>query len=155
VQNWCAKELLQLFEQIDLRNVVGEARFANISTEAGPKPLILIADDEKDLVNALEEFFEKSGYAVATAYNGVEAIEKINREKPHLILLDLMMPVMDGFQVLEQLRRDQKDTPVIVLSGLGEQTGDIAISLGANIYLQKPYSFSELEQQARKLLRSA
>ena len=72
---------MQLFEQIDLRNVVGEARFANISTEAGPKPLILIADDEKDLVNALEEFFEKSGYAVATAYNGVEAIEKINREK--------------------------------------------------------------------------
>ena len=156
MQNWGAKELLQLFEQIDLRNVVGEARFANISTEAGPKPLILIADDEKDLVNALEEFFEKSGYAVATAYNGVEAIEKINREKPRLILLDLMMPVMGGMETLRQIVSRQPHPEVILISALVDaEVAKLALRSGACDYLVKPFNADVLDQSIAACLAVA
>jgi DNA-binding response OmpR family regulator len=112
-----------------------------------PNYKILVVDDEKDLVEVLTLRLEGSGFKVIVAYDGGEALKKVKEENPDLIILDIVMPVMDGFEVLARLRRDAqtKDTPVIVLTCKGESKAIFkAQSLGATDYLIKPFEPSEL-----------
>ncbi len=101
---------------------------------------ILIVEDEEFLVMALKDNLEGEGYVVDVAQNGEEALLRINKERPSLILLDLLMPKRDGYYVLEKVKQDPKlkDIPVIVLSNFGNDTEiKRAIQMGADDYFVK------------------
>jgi class 3 adenylate cyclase len=105
-------------------------------------PKILIVDDEPFNVDYLEQELEDLNYLIMTASNGKEALDQVRSEKPDLILLDIMMPVMDGFEVLEQLKVDPllRNIPVIVISAMNDLESVVkGIQLGAEDYLPKPF----------------
>jgi DNA-binding response OmpR family regulator len=101
---------------------------------------ILIADDEKFINRAYSDTLQRAGYEVIVALNGEEALEKITKEKPDLILLDLIMPKMNGFEVLKKVKSHLKlkDIPVLVLSNLSQETDEAELKrLGAVDFLVK------------------
>ena len=105
---------------------------------------VLIADDERRIINFLTAKLRASGYEVITAGNGEEALEQIQAQEPDLIVLDVMMPRMDGFETLKQLRSFSA-VPVIMLSAKGTNADKIkGLGLGADDYLAKPFSPDEL-----------
>ncbi|MCI4667844.1 MAG: response regulator [Bacteroidia bacterium] len=112
-----------------------------------PQYRILIVDDEPNIVLAIEFLMKQAGYEVAKAYNGLEALEKVNEFKPHLIILDVMMPHMDGFEVARTLRQDDSyfNTKIIFLTAQGTDR-DMAKGYGSggDIYLTKPFDNKEL-----------
>src|SRR5512139_2243879 len=105
-------------------------------------PKILIVDDEPFNVDYLEQELEDADYATIAAVNGQEALLKVQLEAPDLVLLDIMMPVMDGFEVLSRLKADPvtRDIPVIVISASNNLSSVVkGIQLGAEDYLPKPF----------------
>ncbi len=117
---------------------------------------ILVVDDERGLVNALRISLESDNYKVVEAYTGDGAIRKARSEAPDLILLDLMLPDMTGYEICNKLRKDPltKSIPIIMLTGMGE-TGRIAgLDLGANDYITKPFGLTELKTKIRNVLRN-
>ena len=116
---------------------------------------ILVAEDEEVLLNVLKDRFEAEGWEVTTARDGEEAVESIKKTRPDLVLLDLLMPKKDGFEVLKEIRGDPefKTLPIIVvLSNLGSDE-DIkkALALGANDYFVKTqHPMSEIVEKAKK-----
>lgn len=114
---------------------------------------ILICDDEKDIRSALHIYLTQSGYGVLEAKNGLEALEILKREHADLLLLDVMMPVMDGFAVLEELKQSDP-LPVILLTAKGEDEDKIdGLNLGADDYVTKPFNAMELLARVRAVLR--
>ena len=116
---------------------------------------ILVVDDEEHIRRILKFQLEKNGYVVATAENGEVAIEMLRREGADLIILDLMMPKMDGFEVCARLRRDfqSSQTPIIMLTAKSDLPDKIkGLQGGANDYLVKPYSNEELLLRVRNVL---
>jgi class 3 adenylate cyclase len=106
------------------------------------QPKILIVDDEPFNVDYLEQELEDMGYSLITARNGIEALEQVRSEKPDLILLDIMMPIMDGFAVLNELKKDAylRHIPVVVISAVNDLESVVkGIKLGAEDYLPKPF----------------
>lgn len=121
---------------------------------AGEK--ILIADDEEHIVELLKFNLEKSGYKVLVAMNGEEAIEKAKNEMPHLILLDLMLPKIDGYDVCKELRRNEgtQNICIIMLTAKSEELDKIlGLELGADDYITKPFSVRELIARIKAVLR--
>ncbi len=117
---------------------------------------ILVVDDERGLVDALRISLESENYKVVEAYTGDGAIRKARSEAPDLILLDLMLPDMTGYEICNKLRKDPltKSIPIIMLTGIGE-TGRIAgLDLGANDYITKPFGLTELKTKIRNVLRN-
>ncbi|MDP2730011.1 MAG: response regulator transcription factor [Dehalococcoidales bacterium] len=116
---------------------------------------ILVADDEINILRFLRAHLEAGGYEVFTAIDGTEAIEKIDLQMPGLILLDIKMPRMDGFEVCRRLR-EWSNIPVIMLTSLGN-TSDIvkAFDLGADDYVLKPFKVEELGARIKSVLRRA
>ncbi len=108
---------------------------------------ILAVDDEKHILRLVQINLEKAGYEVVTGSNGREAIEKVRSEKPELIVMDVMMPEMDGFEALKQLKADPEtaDIPVIMLTAKA-QDADVfhGWQSGADLYLTKPFNPMEL-----------
>lgn len=106
------------------------------------KPLVLIADDEEDIKVILSMYLENSGYEVATAYDGLNAVELVGELKPDVILMDIMMPVINGIEVTKQLKakEETKDIPVIMLTAAA-QSGMVekALAAGACDYISKPF----------------
>ena len=104
-----------------------------------------MVDDDPDILEALSEILESEGFAIQQARNGQEALESLEKVSPNLILLDLMMPVMDGWEFAEKMRRrvDWSQIPVIVLSA-DRNIGGRARELGALGYLAKPFELSAL-----------
>ena len=99
---------------------------------------ILVAEDEKPMAHALQLKLKNSGYEVSVAYNGQEALDLVNKEKIDLVLLDLVMPVLDGFGFLESLKKEQKTIPVIITSNLSQgEDKEKAESLGVKGFLVK------------------
>ena len=116
---------------------------------------ITIVDDEKDLVGVIKDFLEERGLSVSTAFNGREGVEVIKRERPDLIVLDIIMPGMDGRDVLVELKKDlqTKDIPVIILTVKSEQLDrTYGLELGAYEYLAKPYDGYRLLRQINRIL---
>ncbi len=117
---------------------------------------ILIVDDEPDIVNIIQCHLECCKCEVITASNGKEGLEKAAEEKPDLILLDINMPTMDGFQVLERLKEypDLKDMPVIMITVICEPW-DIAAASSYDIadYITKPFDMTELTGKVAKALK--
>jgi len=112
-----------------------------------PPLKILVCDDERHIVRLIQVNLERQGYQVVTAYDGKEGLEKVRSEKPALCVLDVMMPYMDGFEVLKALRKDAAtmDLPVIMLTAKA-QDKDVfeGYHYGADMYLTKPFNPAEL-----------
>jgi two-component system KDP operon response regulator KdpE len=105
---------------------------------------VLVVDDEPRILNFLSSKLRASGYGVLTATNGVEALEQVQAQEPDLVVLDIMMPKMDGFETLKELRAFSS-VPVIVLSAKGANADKVkGLGLGADDYLAKPFSPDEL-----------
>jgi len=105
---------------------------------------ILVVDDEQRILNFLSSKLRASGYEVLTASNGIEALEQIQAQEPDLVVLDVMMPKMDGFETLKGLR-SFSSVPVIILSAKGSNADKVkGLGLGADDYLAKPFSPDEL-----------
>lgn len=122
----------------------------------GDKKKILIVDDEKDLVETITFRLEASGYEVIAAYDGQEGLDKARSEHPDLILLDVMMPKMDGYQVCRLLKFDEdfQKTPVIMLTARGQdQDKNTGKEVGVDGYITKPFESSVLLGEIDKLLK--
>ena len=116
---------------------------------------ILVVDDEKRLVSLVESYLTQEGYRVATAYNGKEALTVARREKPDLIILDVMMPEMDGYAFMHAHRAEQ-DTPIILLTArVDDDEKILGLELGADDYVTKPFRPRELTARVRAVLRRA
>lgn len=114
---------------------------------------ILAADDEMELLEALELYMEREGLSLIKAKDGVEALELFKREQPHLVLLDIMMPKLDGFSVLKKIREESK-VPAIMLTARGEDYDKIlGLELGADDYITKPYNPMEVVARIKAQLR--
>lgn len=110
-------------------------------------PRVLVVDDEPDAVELLKEFLASKGYDVITAGGGEEAIQKVKAERPHLILLDVRMPKVNGLEVLRQVRQIDKEVGVIMVTAVNEEaTGRQALELGAFDYIVKPLDLEYLER---------
>ena len=115
--------------------------------------LILVVDDEARMVRFIQLNLEHDGFQVISAYNGREALEQVRSQLPNLILLDVMMPDLDGFEVLERIR-EQSAVPVIMLTAKGEEDDRVrGLELGADDYITKPFSPRELVSRVRAVLR--
>lgn len=114
---------------------------------------VLVVDDEARLVNLVKAYLEQGGYRVVTAKNGREALFVARQERPDLILLDIMMPEMDGHEFL-RIHRQERPTPVILLTAKVEEDDKIiGLELGADDYVTKPFSPRELLARVRAVLR--
>ncbi len=114
---------------------------------------ILVVDDEERMVRFIRLNLEHDGFDVNEAYNGTQAIEKVRDTLPDLVLLDVMLPDIDGFEVL-QLIREVNDVPVIMLTAKGEEEDRVrGLELGADDYVTKPFSPRELVSRVRAVLR--
>lgn len=120
------------------------------------KKKILVIDDEENIVELIRMNLEGSGYEVITGYTGMEAITKTNSFLPDLILLDLMLPDIDGLQICQMLKKNQetKDIPVIMITAKSEETDKVeGLSIGADDYITKPFGIRELEARVNTVLR--
>lgn len=114
---------------------------------------ILVVDDELDIVQLLQAYLERAGYAVVTAVEGRAALAVFRRERPNLVVLDLNLPELDGLDVCRQIRR-QSDVPIIMLTARIEETDRlIGLELGADDYVVKPFSPREIVARVRAVLR--
>jgi DNA-binding response OmpR family regulator len=108
---------------------------------------VLVVDDEPDSVELLQEFLTGKGYEVITASNGDDALKKVKAERPHLILLDVRMPGMSGFDVLREVRQFDQEVGVIMVTGVNEEeAGRQALKAGAFDYIVKPLDLEYLER---------
>jgi DNA-binding response OmpR family regulator len=114
---------------------------------------ILVCDDEKDIVNALRIYLEAEGYQVYEAANGREALDVMAQHEIHLVLMDIMMPVMDGIAAMARMRQNS-NVPVILLSAKSEDTDKVlGLNVGADDYVTKPFNPVELLARVRSQLR--
>jgi len=116
---------------------------------------ILIVDDDKAIVDLLKFTLEDAGYNTFAAYDGEEALTKIEKEKPDLVLLDIMLPTRDGYSVLEEVRGTQqfKILPVVIISAKVQEVDiSFGLELGANDYFTKPLDLDVLVEKVGKLL---
>jgi len=116
-------------------------------------PLILVVDDEPKVARLARDYLEKNGFRVLTASDGQSALTTARREKPDLVILDLMLPQIDGREVCRILRRES-DVPIIMLTALSEEIDQVTgLEIGADDYITKPFSVRALVARVRALLR--
>ena len=120
------------------------------------KKRILLVDDEKDLVETVTFRLEAAGYEVIPAYDGQEALDKARKEKPDLIILDLMLPKMDGYKVCAMLKRDQRymNIPIIMFTARAQESDEkLGYECGANAYITKPFQHEAVLAKIKELLK--
>jgi DNA-binding response OmpR family regulator len=119
---------------------------------------VLIADDEPNIVISLEYLMKRAGYQVFVARDGQEALDTLRRERPRLVLLDVMMPKKSGHEVCQELRADEQiaSTLVLMLTAKGRDTDvDKGLGVGADAYMTKPFSTKELVAKVAQMLDAA
>lgn len=117
---------------------------------------ILLIEDDKDIINLVKHYLEKEGYRTFEAVDGVKGLDVLKREKTDLVVLDVMLPELNGIDVLKRIKGDAKTAhiPVIMLTAKGEETDKIVgLELGADDYITKPFSPKELVARIKALLR--
>jgi len=119
------------------------------------EPVVLVVDDEKPLREFVRRNLEARHYQVVTASNGLEALAIFNTTKVDLVILDMMMPHLDGLETTRRIR-ELSETPIIILTALGEESDKVrAFDLGADDYLTKPFGVGELLGRIKAVLRRA
>ncbi len=119
-------------------------------------PLILVIEDDPSIVLGLRMNLGRAGYRVRTASDGHIGLAELARERPDLVLLDLMLPGVDGLEILRRIRAEDATLPVLVLTAMGSDEDKIrGLDLGANDYVTKPFSVAELAARVRAALRTA
>jgi two-component system KDP operon response regulator KdpE len=119
------------------------------------KTKLLIVEDDADLVKALELYFERAGYAVVTAGNGLEGLQVLYNERPDMVILDIAMPKIDGWEVCRRIR-ELSQVPIVILTARVQEEERVkGLKLGADDYVVKPFSLKELEARLEAILRRA
>ncbi len=122
----------------------------------GEANIILVVDDEPDIVDIIKFYLEEKGCRVTGAYDGLEAMVKVREVKPSLIILDIKMPGIDGYEVIRRLKRDENfnSIPIIVLTGIkiSKKDRELGLKLGATKYLTKPFTPKELIKEIEEVL---
>lgn len=121
-----------------------------------PKQTILVVDDEQDLLDLIEYNLKKEGFNVIKSENGVDALKKTQEHKPDLVLLDIMMPKMDGMEVCDKMRANDelKHIPIIFLTARGDEKTEVeGLDAGADDYVTKPISPTKLMSRIKAVLR--
>ncbi len=117
------------------------------------KEKILVVDDEKNICDLLRMYLEKEGYSVVMAHNGVDAVNIFNQENPSLVLLDIMLPQLDGWQVCREIRKTS-EAPIIMLTAKDEVFDKVlGLELGADDYVTKPFDTKEIVARIKAVLR--
>jgi CheY-like chemotaxis protein len=107
---------------------------------------ILVVDDEQGICDVLDEFLTKKGYKVTTVLSGEAAIKKVKEERPHMVLLDIKMPAMDGIEALKRIREIDKEIGIVMVTAVNDDVvGQRCMELGASDYITKPLDFNYLE----------
>src|SRR3954451_10858535 len=124
-----------------------------VDEDAASAALVLVVEDDRTLAATVSFNLRKNGFRVVAAADGVEALEEARRSRPDLVLLDLMLPKMDGLEVCRRLRADS-DVPILMLTAKSEEVDKvIGLEMGADDYLAKPFGLRELLARVRALLR--
>ena len=114
---------------------------------------ILVVEDDRNISDLIRMYLEKEGFDVRIAYDGGKAVEEFDREAPDMVLLDIMLPVMDGWSVLKKIRESSK-VPVIMLTAKGETSDKVSgLEMGADDYIVKPFEMKELMARINAVLR--
>jgi DNA-binding response OmpR family regulator len=116
---------------------------------------ILIVDDEPSIIVALQFLMEQNGYQTIVAFSGEEAMEAVAQHRPDLILLDIMLPVVDGFEVCQRVRENPewKEIRIVMVTALGSEVNITkGLDLGADAYITKPFSNAELVAKVKELI---
>ena len=115
---------------------------------------ILVVEDEREMAGGLSDIFEFEGYEVITAETGKEGLQAVTRKEPDCIILDLMLPDINGYQVCEEIRRQKCNSPIIMLTAKGQDYDKIrGLEVGADDYMTKPFSVGELLARVKAILR--
>ena len=115
---------------------------------------VLIVDDEKNIVDILSFNLKREGFEVLTAYDGESALSQFFENHPSLVLLDVMLPLLDGFEVCRRIRKRDKLTPIIMLTAREEETNKVfGLDIGADDYITKPFSLRELQARIKANIR--
>lgn len=115
---------------------------------------VLVVDDEQSIVTLLKYNIEQSGYQVIVAHDGAQAIEKVNEEKPDLVVLDVMLPEMDGIEVCKTIRSEKNQVPILMLTAKDDEFDRVlGLELGADDYMTKPFSPREVVARVKAILR--
>ena len=115
---------------------------------------VLIVDDEKNIVDILSFNLKKEGYEIIAAYDGAAGLEQYTNNRPDLILLDVMLPLLDGFEVCRRIREKDRKTPIIMLTAREEETDKVlGLDIGADDYITKPFSVRELQARVKANIR--
>jgi DNA-binding response OmpR family regulator len=129
--------------------------WASGGLQMGDKNKLLIIEDDADLVKALELYFSRAGYEVVTAGNGLEGLQQMYSERPDMVILDIAMPKMDGWEVCQRIR-ELSDVPIVILTARVQEDERVkGLKLGADDYVVKPFSLKELEARLEAVLRRA
>lgn len=116
---------------------------------------VLIVDDEPSIIVALQFLMEQNGFETIVAFSGEEAMETIARQRPDLVLLDIMLPVVDGFEVCQRVRENPewKDIRIVLVTALGSEANAAkGLALGADAYITKPFANADLVAKVKELL---
>ena len=122
---------------------------------AAKTPVLLIADDDPEILTMLGIRLSKRGYQVLEAADGLQTLEKAREHNPDLVLLDVMMPGKNGWEVAKELRADDqlKNIGIVMLTAIGERVNEMTSPLyGADAYVDKPFDFADLENKIKKVL---
>jgi CheY-like chemotaxis protein len=116
----------------------------------------MVIDDEKDVVELIKFLLEKDGHTIFTAHNGREGLEAVNKSHPELILLDVMMPEMDGYSVQTALLQnsDTKDIPIIILTAKGQMKDVFALAPNVKAYMEKPFDPKALRAKIQECVKN-
>src|SRR5437667_8621894 len=125
-----------------------------VATAPAPATSLLVIEDDENISAALEEYFSRAGYSVTTAADGVAGVETAVRTRPDIVVLDLMLPKMDGLSVCKELRQKIAQMPIIMLTAKDDVVDRVlGLEMGADDYITKPFSLREVEARIKSVLR--
>ena len=160
IHNFSSLQTLSTFNFFMTRKKLTKKKFLQSNTikhtNFMSKEKILVVDDEQDLVKLVRFNLEKDGYKVVTAYNGEDALFLARKERPELVILDLMLPGIDGLEVCKKLKADPElaNIAIVMLTAKGEEVDiTLGLKLGADDYVTKPFSPKELVARVQAVLR--
>lgn len=127
---------------------------AGVAAAPAPKTSLLVVEDDNNISTAIEEYFSKVGYAVNTVSDGIAGLEAAAKNRPDVVVLDLMLPKMDGLAVCKELRQRSPQIPILMLTAKDDVVDKVlGLEMGADDYITKPFSLREVEARIKSVLR--